>query len=134
MRAAVALAPLLSSLLFGCRAPAPEPVADGGRMEWQGLQACADCDAIETVLTLERSGDAQPYRLTETYLTGGGGEPFVDDGEWRLDSGLIRLQGEAGSVRTYAVLPDGRLQSRDADGGRVRGGGHVLQPVSGVGP
>ncbi|MCD9031752.1 copper resistance protein NlpE [Luteimonas sp. Y-2-2-4F] len=124
-----ALLPMSCLLLAACGWSPPEPVGAGERMAWQGLQGCADCAGIETVLVLERAGGERSFRLTETYLTDLGGTPFVDSGGWHLDAPLIRLQGEGGSERAYAMLGDGRLQSRDADGAALRGGGHVLQPV-----
>lgn len=125
------LLPTSCLLLAACgwAPPVSDPVADGERMAWQGQQGCADCAGIETVLVLERAGGEQSFRLTETYLTELGGTPFVDSGGWRLDASLIRLEGEGGSERAYAMLGDGRLQSRDAEGAALRGGGHVLQPV-----
>ncbi|WP_160170694.1 copper resistance protein NlpE N-terminal domain-containing protein [Luteimonas huabeiensis] len=125
----VAVLPTSCLLLAACGWTAPQPVGEGERMAWQGLQACADCAGIETELVLERMDGTRSFRLTETYLTDLGATPFVDSGGWRVDASLIRLEGEGGSERAYAVLDDGRLQSRDAGGGALPGGGHVLQPI-----
>ena len=120
-------------LLPGCRQATPDPMPGTERMEWQGLQGCADCDGIDTMLVLSRADGEQRFEMVETYLVRDTGEPFVDTGAWRFEAPLVRLQGDGGSVRIYAVLGDGRLQSRNVDGSPERGG-HVLQPVGGFGP
>jgi hypothetical protein len=113
---------LLAALLPGCeRATPPAPAAadafaDEGSIEWQGLLACADCEAIDTRLLLQRGGSHRDYVLTETYLAGPEGARFVEHGRWRRDQALLRLQGDDGSKRVYALLPDGRLQPRDGHG------------------
>lgn len=111
-------------LLAGCERTAPPEVAlteDGDRLEWRGTLPCADCGGIETTLVLVREGERLSYELAETYLTGAGGDRFVDTGSWEAGGGLLRLQGEDGSRRTYALLQDGRLQARDGDGQRLPG-------------
>jgi len=106
----------------GC-APEPEPlpaIGQGdGRVEWRGMLPCADCRGIRVQLVLERRGDARHYQLVETYLAGRAGARFVERGRWRHGHGLLRLQGEDGSLRVYALAPDGRLQSRDSRGRRL---------------
>lgn len=121
----------MALLLSACGSPAPDPLAQAERVEWQGMQQCADCDAIGTVLVLSRTGGEQRFEMTETYLLGGNGEPFADAGAWQYQDALISLQGDEGSLRTYALLDDGRLQSRGADG-RAQRTAHELQPVAGV--
>ena len=117
--------------------PVPTPDADSAAL-WRGLhdgvlllQHCADCDAIDTVLVLSHGDGEQRFEMIETYLLDGGGEPFTDAGAWRYDDTLLRLQGDDGSLRTYLLLGDGRLQSRQADG-RAERAAHELQPVAGV--
>lgn len=118
---------LLVCLLAACDREAPKPASsetmplaqmdhDGGRIQWQGLLACADCGGIDTALSLQRSGDGRDYVLTETYLTADGNARFVETGRWQLDHGLVRLQGSDGGHRVFALLPDGRLQPRDGRG------------------
>jgi hypothetical protein len=113
---------LLVFWLTGCeRAAAPAaPVGQvlpvDGRIEWEGLLACADCDGIQTQLSLLRNGDLRSYTLTETYLAEDGDTRFVDGGRWQRDGDLLRLRGDAGAIHVYAVLPDGRLQPRDGRG------------------
>jgi hypothetical protein len=107
-------APSPSSRAPGARVPALD--AGGGRIEWQGSLPCADCDAIDTRLLLQRNGATRNYTLTEVYLASDGGARFVENGHWRQDRALLRLQDAAGSRRAYALLPDGRLQPRDWHG------------------
>ena len=99
----------------------PNPVSPlqqaDGRIEWQGLLPCADCDGIQTRLVLERSGNARRFSLTETYLADDGAR-FVESGQWRSRRGLLDLQADGGARRVYGLLPDGRLQPRDTRGRR----------------
>lgn len=113
-----AFALLAVLLLAHCgRAPPPPAIAPGdGRLEWRGTLPCADCTAIAVRLVLERDGGRQRYRLEETYLAAEGGERFADDGRWRQDGALLRLEGRGGSRRTFALQADGSLQSRDSRG------------------
>jgi hypothetical protein len=109
-------------LIGACqRAPVPLPViAQGdGRVEWHGITSCADCTRIDIRLVLEREGDVRRYVLVETYVADDTGARFVDSGRWRQDAALLHLRGGSGSQRTYAVLDDGRLQSRDSHGRRL---------------
>jgi copper homeostasis protein (lipoprotein) len=106
-----------------------------GRIEWQGTLPCSDCDAIEVQLMLERAGDARRYELVETYIAEEGAARFTESGEWRQRDDLVELTGEAGVARRYAVLPDGRLQPRDARGRAfARHEGDVLVPTDAFAP
>lgn len=106
-----------------------------GRIEWRGTLPCADCDAIEVQLMLERTGDARRYELVETYIAEEGAARFTESGEWRQQGDLIELDAEAGVARRYAVLPDGRLQPRDARGRAfARREGDVLVPTDAFAP
>lgn len=113
----------------GVQAPALD--AGDGRIEWQGRLPCADCDAIDTRLLLQRDGAARDYTLTEVYQDGDGGARFVETGHWRQERALLRLHDGAGSRRAYALLPDGRLQPRDWHGRPLSpGADDVLVPVT----
>jgi len=119
------LRPCVWVLLFwlaGCErttapvAPVGQVLPVDGRIQWEGLLRCADCDGIQTQLSLLRHGDLRSYTLTETYLAQDGDTRFVDGGHWQRDGDLLRLRGDAGAIHVYAVLPDGRLQPRDGRG------------------
>lgn len=114
---------VLACLLAGCEpargpveAPLPHIGQADGRAQWRGMLACADCEGIETLLVLERQRDVRRYDLVETFLAGPEGARFAESGQWRLDDGMLQLQGDRGAMRRYALLPDGRLEPRDARG------------------
>ena len=137
----LAFAVLAAALATGCdEGPGPAPSAaplDGGdgRIEWQAQLACADCEAIDTRLVLERDGPTRDYVLTETYLADDGSARFVERGHWQRDDALLRLQGEGGGQRVFALLPDGRLEPRDGHGRRFAPrAGDFLVPVAAGGP
>jgi hypothetical protein len=112
-------------------APTARALPSDGSIEWQGLLPCADCDGIQTQLSLLRNGDLRSYTLTETYLADDGDTRFIDNGRWRRDGELLRLRGESGGVHVYALLPDGRLQPRDARGRAFPPrDGDFLEPVA----
>lgn len=119
--AALWLAPALLAACDRDRPPQParslpQLQQGNGRIHWQGLRACADCDGIQTALTLQRGAGGRNYTLIETYLAEGDGARFVETGNWRTESDLLRLQGDGGGARVFAVLPDGSLQPRDGRG------------------
>lgn len=117
------LAPALVALAWGLAACSdlsqPQPgleVEDGARVQWSGTLPCADCAGIHTSLVLGRDGEHRRWRMAETYLTAGEAERFVQGGRWHSGDGLVVLEGTDGGLRTWAVLPDGRLQLRDDEG------------------
>lgn len=116
---------LLLAALAACdgqRGAAPAviaPIEQGeGRVEWNGMQPCADCEGIETRLVLTRDGGRRNFVLSETYLAE---RPvrFVASGQWQRERDLLQLRAEDGSRLSYALLADGRLQPRDARGRRL---------------
>jgi copper homeostasis protein (lipoprotein) len=129
-------------LLAGCGESPPAVAPDtpalrtlsdrDGRIQWRAMLPCADCDGIESQLELRRAGPASEYTLSETYLLGDQGARFVEHGQWRQQRDLLRLRGDGGSERVYALLPDGRLQQRDAHGQPLRlpRAADTLMPVS----
>lgn len=88
----------------------------GGRMTWAAQGACADCTAIRTRLRLENGGAQRPYRLVEIYFADGHAARFVETGQWQRNGDLLRLQGDDGSHRVFALRADGGLQPRDSSG------------------
>jgi hypothetical protein len=117
-------------------APAlPPPAAfdlDAERqLVWQARLPCADCDAIDTTLSLQREGDAARYELREAFVDGARGEQYAESGEWSRDGVLVRLHADGGGLRVYAIERDGRLSPRGRDGQRLeRGDARFLAPVT----
>lgn len=128
----------LSLVLAGCGreggeaaqdpAPAPPEVVmapdDGEDFElaWQGVLPCADCEGIQTRLSLRRDADEAVFELRETYLGAAQGNEFTTTGRWQLEPAdepgapaVYRLGPEGGSLG-FALQPDGSLQLLDADG------------------
>lgn len=112
--------------------PLPQVERGDGEVAWEGRFACADCESIHVVLLLERAGDTRTYLLTETFLAVDGGGRFTEPGQWRREGDLVRLQGDAGSVRAFALRGDGSLEPRDPRGRRLHGQGSeaILVPVA----
>lgn len=110
--------------LAGCNRPGPSAAASAvhrlaeadGSIAWRGASACADCDGIDAQLMLRRTGRVSDYTLVETYRVADQGARFVEHGRWQRSDTLLRLHGDAGAMRIYALLDDGRLQSRDSHG------------------
>lgn len=130
--------PLIAALLLllsgGCgRVDVPlDDVGQAGTwMEFSGVRACADCDAIEASLRLEAEGPTQRYRLVERYLGDGHARRFEESGTWRARGDLLQLRRVDGGERTYLRLADGRLQARASSGrSDPRLAGDVLVPLA----
>lgn len=116
------------------RAEDPHAADTHGTLAWQGLLACADCDGIDTRLVLDRDGMQARYQLLETFLTGADGDRFSEQGLWRREGRLLRLQADDGGQRVYALEADGRLSLRDPDGGEPPGAARLLDPVTAHSP
>ncbi|HRD54004.1 MAG TPA: copper resistance protein NlpE N-terminal domain-containing protein [Flavobacteriales bacterium] len=120
--------------LFACNAPAPPleasapthdslPAGDNSRnaLDWagtyRGTLPCADCEGIDTRITL--SGDGT-YRHEAIYL-GKSKEPIVTEGAfaWESDGGRITLTGLEGMHR-YRVGEE-VLIMLDAEGNAIKG-------------
>ena len=122
----------------GCQRQAPVPansavaptLATDGQIHWRGRASCADCEGIDAQLTLRRAGRLNEFTLVETYYAGRRGARFVDHGRWQQSGGLLRLHGTSGSMRSYALLPDGRLQATGAHGTPLSPDAAALVPVS----
>ncbi len=87
---------------------------------WAGALPCADCDAIETTITLAPDGT---YRRQGVYRgTKGGGDTILTDiGRWtHRDAGArITLRGSVQGPDQFAVEADGALQLLDLEGQRI---------------
>ena len=129
---ALALALLLAALAAGCTrtddaaAPLPDLGGGDGVMEWRGSLPCADCEAIDTRLVLERRGERRLYQLVEVYVAVDGSASFEESGEWRLDDALLSLEPDTGGLRRYALVHGGALQVRDFRGQVFPGRDHDL--------
>ena len=96
--------------------PAEQAGEPGTGMEFSGVRACADCDAILSWLRLDANGRSQRYRLVERYRTPAGERRFEESGSWRAEGDLLRLSRTGGGERVYVRLADGRLQGRTMEG------------------
>ena len=96
--------------------PAEQAGEPGTGMEFSGVRACADCDAILSWLRLDANGRSQRYRLVERYRTAVGERRFEEAGNWRAEGDLLRLSRTGGGERVYVRLADGRLQGRTMEG------------------
>ena len=113
---AFVLACLLLAACARVEPPAQAEGAAGTGMEFSGVRACSDCDAILSWLRLEAAGRNQRYRLVERYRTASGERRFEETGAWRAQGDRLHLLRNGGGERVYARLPDGRLQGRDGTG------------------
>jgi len=125
----------------GCERPPPAPptvpgppvfgIDDGSALAWRARLPCADCDAIDTVLSLRREQDQPRYELVETFIDGERGQRFSEAGRWQREGVLLRLQADGGGQRIYGIEGDGRLSPRDGRGRRSeRGDSRFLVPVT----
>ena len=107
-------------MLAACGARQPTEIdarlAKDADLQWRGLLGCVDCDGIQTLLSLHQGGTGREFHLTEIYIAHDQGARFDDQGHWQRQADLLRLKGDNGSLRVYALLPDGRLQPRDGHG------------------
>lgn len=124
--------------LAGCQRQAPVPanpavaraLETDGRIRWRARAACADCDGIDAQLTLRRAGRLHEFTLVETFYSGQRAIRFADGGRWQQSGGLLRLHGNGGSTRSYALLPDGRLLATGAHGAPLSPDAAALVPVA----
>lgn len=131
---ASAFALLLAGLLSAC---AREDAATGhdslpglapgqDAVEWRGSLPCADCEAIDTRLVLERRRGEQRYELVEVYVALDGSVSFEETGEWQLERSMLSLEPGTGGLRRYALVHGGVLQVRDLRGRVFPGREHDL--------
>ncbi len=86
---------------------------------YRGTLPCADCEGIETVITLNEDGT---YKKNDTYLTNKEGEnKFEEAGKfvWDESGSIITLQSSSGESK-YKV-GENKLFALDMDGKLVEG-------------
>jgi copper homeostasis protein (lipoprotein) len=124
---------------------ASDPLATPGVIRYWGVLPCADCSGIRTELQLvqdPKTGEAQTYELTETYLKNTAEEkPIVTRGKWAIVRGTAEDQnatmftldggGRPALSRRFERLSDGELRQLDRDGKRIASNAnYVLTRVS----
>lgn len=86
---------------------------------YKGVIPCADCEGIETTITL---GKENTYELSSKYIGKGDGQPYVSKGTfvWRPDGSTIELQGDTDGAFLYFV-GENKLWQLDMEGNRIEG-------------
>lgn len=85
---------------------------------YKGTTPCADCEGIETIITLKKDG---AFNRSVQYL-GKDGNPFYDEGnfEWNDEGSKVTLMGEQGMSQMYQV-GENILFHLDKEGNRITG-------------
>jgi uncharacterized lipoprotein NlpE involved in copper resistance len=92
-------------------------------LDWQGtykgITPCADCEGIETEITLNAD---LTFTLKTKYLSKGDGKIFQETGSfvWDKTGGIISLEGLKGSPSQYKV-GENRLIQLDMEGNVITG-------------
>lgn len=102
----------------------PLPAGDNSRnaLDWNGVYGgtipCADCEGIETVITLNPDNT---YRKVSTYLKGDKKDTFVEAGEfsWSTDGGNIVVS--SGNQKHLYKVGENRLIMLDMEGKEITG-------------
>lgn len=83
---------------------------------YKGVVPCADCEGIETVITLNPD---ESYNIKETYL-GKSDNVFEDVGsfDWMDDGNRLKLEDTDSNVRFFTVA-DGKLIMLDMEGNPI---------------
>jgi hypothetical protein len=138
-------AALVAAAVAGCDgggsgdADAPATTFDSpdAELAWEGTLACADCDGIETRLRLQHgNGVVAQYELVEAFLAGDATEYFREQGRWRRDGRILRLQSSSGASACMPSMARATWSSwtvaatRRGPGARCRRSG--LQSCDGV--
>jgi uncharacterized lipoprotein NlpE involved in copper resistance len=85
---------------------------------YSGTIPCADCEGIETTLTLN---DDKTFSITRKYLGKGDDKPFVSNGRWDwMSDNAIKLN-EPGGAPTLIYVMEGKALMLDRSGNRVTG-------------
>lgn len=104
--------------------PSNLPLADNSMtsLDWKGVYKgvtpCADCEGIETTITLKSDGT---FKRTLKYL-GKDDNIFVDEGDfkWNDEGSKVTLSGNEGPVQMYQV-GENVLFHLDQEGNRITG-------------
>jgi len=83
---------------------------------YKGVVPCADCEGIETVITLNPD---ESYNIKETYL-GKSDNGFEDVGsfDWMDDGNRLKLEDTESNIRFFAVA-EGKLIMLDMEGNPI---------------
>lgn len=86
---------------------------------YKGVLPCADCEGIETVVTLNEDGT---YQVTSTYLGKGEDNVFEESGNytWKDNGSDIVLEDEDGENTMYFVA-ENKIIRLDMEGNRIEG-------------
>jgi len=102
--------------------PPPDGHSSRIALDWngtyQGVIPCADCEGIETTITLFSTGK---FKRTQKYL-GKDGKLFVEEGDfqWNEQGSAITIASEDGSTQMYQV-GENILFHLDQKGNRITG-------------
>ncbi len=85
---------------------------------YSGILPCADCEGVETQLTLNAD---ETYMLSSKYIGKGGGQPFQSKGSysWK-DGNTIELSGVTDGAFLYKVQ-ENKLVQLDLEGNLIEG-------------
>lgn len=86
---------------------------------YEGRLPCADCEGIDTVLTLYVDNT---YEMSSTYI-GKEVQPFIEKGQWATVKGdatnpeatVYQLDSTGATVQNYLLVDDNTLQQLDSE-------------------
>jgi uncharacterized lipoprotein NlpE involved in copper resistance len=112
----VLTAAVLVPVFAACAAPLGPAEVEG---TYWGIVPCADCEGIETRISLEKSG---AYMRQTRYLGDEEGKWFEDAGSFSLEGRILTLQGmlERSAPPYYAIGKD-TLTQLDMEGNPITG-------------
>lgn len=112
----------------------PAPTADPAQAAVEQLAAfytgnlpCADCDGIQTQLTL--NADVQRSFTKEEQFQGKQPKTVNSDGTWTVEGNIVTLNGKTGAMK-YQVTNEG-LVGMNADGSLMDASKYLLKKVQG---
>lgn len=95
---------------------APPPAGEDFERRWLGVLPCADCDGIQTTLTLRRDGGEASFVLEEVYLGPDESPRFESRGPWREEAGGLYHLDPGGLGLRLRQVEDGGLELVDSEG------------------